>query len=168
MAVEQQLLARHVSTLLDKGFQQLMMGHRLGDLGRLHSLLARVNALDQLKAAWRDYISDKVVKIVKDEMNVSMADGDGAGEGSGVIVERGGGGQRGCRGATGQGGSGLGKDSAGRNMCASEFGGTRCLGGNGGGLQRKGWWCRGPFRQEQQEGTETVWPGMDGVEGFGG
>jgi cullin-4 len=70
MAVEQQLLARHVSTLLDKGFQQLMAGHRLADLGRLHSLLGRVNALDQLKAAWRDYISDKVVKIVKDELNV--------------------------------------------------------------------------------------------------
>ena len=66
---EAALVAKHVSTLLDKGFVQLMASsaERLGDLGRLYALAARVGALDAVRAALGAYVREAGSKMVKDE-----------------------------------------------------------------------------------------------------
>lgn len=69
--VEQQLLAAHMKQILDKGFKPLMSGHRVQDLGRLYSLLGRVNGTDDLREVWKEYIISTGTAIVRDEANVS-------------------------------------------------------------------------------------------------
>ena len=66
---EAALVAKHVSALLDKGFGQLMSSsaERLGDLGRLYALAARVGALDAVRAALGGYVREAGSKMVKDE-----------------------------------------------------------------------------------------------------
>ena len=61
--MESQLIEAHVETIISKGFDQLVDGDRREDLKRLNTLLSRVNALDQLKAAWSKYIKVKFVII---------------------------------------------------------------------------------------------------------
>ncbi|CAK7350199.1 unnamed protein product [Dovyalis caffra] len=64
---ERQLLERHVSLILDKGFMMLMDGHRIEDLRRIHSLFSRVNALESLRQALSMYIRRTGQGIVMDE-----------------------------------------------------------------------------------------------------
>eukprot|EP00879_Flechtneria_rotunda_P031663 GHRR01034612.1.p1 GENE.GHRR01034612.1~~GHRR01034612.1.p1 ORF type:complete len:688 (+),score=269.23 GHRR01034612.1:951-3014(+) len=67
--VEQQLLAAHIGSILAKGFNPLMSGHRVQDLARLYSLLGRVGGTDALREQWRLYITTTGVVIVKDGLN---------------------------------------------------------------------------------------------------
>eukprot|EP00250_Pteridium_aquilinum_P020558 c24859_g8_i1 orf=824-2758(-) len=53
---EKQLLDRHTSSILDKGFKVLMDANRILDLQRMHSLFLRVNALELLKQSLSAYI----------------------------------------------------------------------------------------------------------------
>jgi cullin-4 len=56
-SVERQLLSSHLSTILEKGFGDLMDHHRLPDLMLLYQLVSRVKGgLDKLCEAWSDYI----------------------------------------------------------------------------------------------------------------
>ncbi|KAK7825352.1 cullin-4 [Quercus suber] len=64
---EKQLLERHISAILDKGFMMLMDGHRIEDLQRMYSLFSRVNALESLKQALSSYIRRTGQGIVMDE-----------------------------------------------------------------------------------------------------
>ena len=64
--LEQQLIAEHVAAIVEKGFTPLMKDPRLEDLARMYNLLARVAALDKLKAAWNAWIKAAGVEIVGD------------------------------------------------------------------------------------------------------
>lgn len=64
---ERQLLERHISAILDKGFTMLMDGHRTEDLQRMYSLFSRVNALESLRQALAMYIRRTGHGIVMDE-----------------------------------------------------------------------------------------------------
>ncbi|KAJ6829718.1 cullin-4 [Iris pallida] len=64
---EKQLLERHTSAILDKGFTMLMDANRAGDLQRMYILFQRVNALDLLKQALSSYIRGTGQGIVTDE-----------------------------------------------------------------------------------------------------
>ncbi|KAI5591920.1 hypothetical protein POPTR_004G132900v4 [Populus trichocarpa] len=64
---ERQLLERHISAILDKGFMMLMNGHRIEDLKRIYSLFLRVNALESLRQALSMYIRRTGQGIVMDE-----------------------------------------------------------------------------------------------------
>ncbi|KAJ6980608.1 LOW QUALITY PROTEIN: hypothetical protein NC653_028419 [Populus alba x Populus x berolinensis] len=61
---ETQLLERHISAILDKGFMMLMDGHRIKDLQTMYSL---VNALESLRQALSMYIRRTGQGIVMDE-----------------------------------------------------------------------------------------------------
>uniref|UniRef100_A0AAV1UQ24 Cullin family profile domain-containing protein n=1 Tax=Peronospora matthiolae TaxID=2874970 RepID=A0AAV1UQ24_9STRA len=67
LVVESKLLKPHVATLLERGFESLMHGGRIGDLKRMYTLLARVDAINDLKTAFSDYIRKNVSKLVMDE-----------------------------------------------------------------------------------------------------
>jgi hypothetical protein len=54
-----------------QGFKPLMSAHRVQDLARMYSLLARVGGTDALRDEWRQYITTTGTAIVKDEANVS-------------------------------------------------------------------------------------------------
>ncbi|KAF2316709.1 hypothetical protein GH714_042050 [Hevea brasiliensis] len=64
---ERQLLERHISAILDKGFMMLMDGHRIADLKRMYSLFLRVNALESLRQALSSYIRRTGQGIVMDD-----------------------------------------------------------------------------------------------------
>ncbi|KAH7568571.1 hypothetical protein JRO89_XS06G0016500 [Xanthoceras sorbifolium] len=64
---ERQLLERHITVILDKGFTMLMDGHRTEDLQRMYLLLSRVNALESLRQALASYIRRTGFGIVMDE-----------------------------------------------------------------------------------------------------
>jgi cullin-4 len=64
---EKQLLERHISAILDKGFMMLMDGHRIEDLQRMYSLFSRVSALESLRQALSAYIRRTGQGIVMDE-----------------------------------------------------------------------------------------------------
>ncbi|KAK3205036.1 hypothetical protein Dsin_019082 [Dipteronia sinensis] len=64
---ERQLLERHITVILDKGFTMLMDGHRTGDLLRMYLLFSRVNALESLRQALASYIRRTGHGIVMDE-----------------------------------------------------------------------------------------------------
>lgn len=64
--LEQQLVAEHVASVVEKGFAPLMKDPRTEDLARMYNLLARVGALDKLKAAWNAWIKAAGVEIVGD------------------------------------------------------------------------------------------------------
>ena len=64
--LEQQLIAEHVASIVEKGFNVLMKDPRTEDLARMYNLLARVTALDKLKAAWNAWIKATGVEIVGD------------------------------------------------------------------------------------------------------
>lgn len=64
---EKQLLERHTSAILDKGFTALMEAKRVEDLRRMYTLFQRVNALELLKQALGSYIRGTGQGIVMDE-----------------------------------------------------------------------------------------------------
>ncbi|KAL6553166.1 Cullin-4 [Orobanche gracilis] len=64
---EKQLLERHTSAILDKGFMMLMDGKRIDDLQRMYTLFSRVNALESLRQALNQYIRQTGQSIVMDE-----------------------------------------------------------------------------------------------------
>nr|CAN75926.1 hypothetical protein VITISV_010491 [Vitis vinifera] len=64
---ERQLLERHISAILDKGFMMLMDGNRIEDLQRMYLLFSRVNALESLRQALSSYIRRTGQGIVMDE-----------------------------------------------------------------------------------------------------
>ncbi|MCD7473381.1 Cullin-4A [Datura stramonium] len=63
---ERQLLERHISAILDKGFMMLMDGKRIEDLQRMYSLFRRVEALESLKQTLSSYIRRTGQSIVHD------------------------------------------------------------------------------------------------------
>ncbi|KAJ9691028.1 hypothetical protein PVL29_013275 [Vitis rotundifolia] len=64
---ERQLLERHISAILDKGFMMLMDGNRIEDLQRMYLLFSRVNSLESLRQALSSYIRRTGQGIVMDE-----------------------------------------------------------------------------------------------------
>ncbi|GFP91134.1 cullin-4 [Phtheirospermum japonicum] len=64
---ERQLLERHISAILDKGFMGLMDGKRIEDLQRMYVLFSRVNALESLRQSLNLYIRKTGQTIVMDE-----------------------------------------------------------------------------------------------------
>ncbi|KAL7102674.1 hypothetical protein ACP275_08G132900 [Erythranthe tilingii] len=64
---ERQLLERHISAILDKGFMMLMDGKRIDDLQRMYLLFSRVNALESLRQSLNQYIRKTGQSIVMDE-----------------------------------------------------------------------------------------------------
>ncbi|KAG6595943.1 putative Cullin family protein [Phytophthora cinnamomi] len=65
--VESKLLKPHVATLLERGFETLMEEGRIEDLKRMYALFARVDAINDLKAAFSNYIQKNVSKLVMDD-----------------------------------------------------------------------------------------------------
>ena len=70
--VEETLIQPHVSSILDKGFTLIVDGNRIEDLRRLYRLLRRVNALDQLKQVFNQYIRQVGSRFVQDIANESQ------------------------------------------------------------------------------------------------
>ncbi|GAB2226768.1 hypothetical protein Droror1_Dr00022589 [Drosera rotundifolia] len=70
---EKQLLERHITAILDKGFTTLMDANRIEDLQRMYILFSRVNALESLRLAIGSYIrrSGQVV-VMDDEKDKDM------------------------------------------------------------------------------------------------
>ncbi|KAM7505971.1 hypothetical protein LguiB_004875 [Lonicera macranthoides] len=64
---ERQLLERHISAILDKGFMMMMDGNRIEDLQRMHLLFSRVNALESLRQALSSYIRRTGQVLIMDE-----------------------------------------------------------------------------------------------------
>lgn len=64
---EKQLLERHTSAILEKGFMLLMDAKRVDDLKRLYALFTRVNALELLRQALGSYIRSTGQAIIMDE-----------------------------------------------------------------------------------------------------
>ena len=69
--VELQLLERHMPAILERGFEGMLQQQRIDDLGRLYTLAARVKALDQLKAAFKENIKKAGITLVMDVEKVS-------------------------------------------------------------------------------------------------
>ncbi|KAE8913466.1 Cullin-4 [Phytophthora fragariae] len=65
--VESKLLKPHVTTLLERGFETLMEEGRIEDLKRMYALFARVDAINDLKTAFSNYIQKNVSKLVMDD-----------------------------------------------------------------------------------------------------
>ncbi|CAG8562028.1 588_t:CDS:10 [Paraglomus occultum] len=65
--VEGELLERHISAILDKGFDDMMNYRKSSDLRLLYMLFNRVNASDRLKTAFGMYIRKTGAGIVMDE-----------------------------------------------------------------------------------------------------
>ncbi|XP_010923713.1 cullin-4 [Elaeis guineensis] len=64
---EKQLLERHTSAILDKGFTMLMEANRVNDLQRMYMLFQRVNALELLRQALSSYVRGSGQGIIMDE-----------------------------------------------------------------------------------------------------
>ncbi|TVU44716.1 hypothetical protein EJB05_04167 [Eragrostis curvula] len=64
---EKQLLERHTSAIIEKGFTMLMDANRVNDLSRMYNLFQRVNAVELLKLALSSYIRATGQGIIMDE-----------------------------------------------------------------------------------------------------
>ncbi|KAH7426369.1 hypothetical protein KP509_11G098900 [Ceratopteris richardii] len=64
---EKQLLYRHTSAILDKGFSMLMDANRIQDLQRMYNLFSKVGALEQLKQSLGIYIKTSGHNVVMDD-----------------------------------------------------------------------------------------------------
>ncbi|XP_078162441.1 cullin4 isoform X1 [Carex rostrata] len=64
---EKQLLERHTSAILEKGFVLLMEAKRVKDLQRMYTLFQRVNALELVRQALSSYIRGTGQGIITDE-----------------------------------------------------------------------------------------------------
>lgn len=62
--VEAQLLADHLQTILEKGFDTIMDENRAEDLSLMYKLLSRVNGLQLLKQFWNQYLKVRTCRIV--------------------------------------------------------------------------------------------------------
>ena len=58
---EKELVAAHIQVILERGFDKLMEEHRLEDLRRMFMLLQRVNALEQLRLFFAQYIKVRMI-----------------------------------------------------------------------------------------------------------
>lgn len=65
--VESQLLARHGSALLERGFASLAEGQRTEDLRRLHALLGRVGRTPEVRKHFADYVKRVAMALVAEE-----------------------------------------------------------------------------------------------------
>eukprot|EP00241_Pyramimonas_parkeae_P003213 CAMPEP_0114239402 /NCGR_PEP_ID=MMETSP0058-20121206/8441_1 /TAXON_ID=36894 /ORGANISM="Pyramimonas parkeae, CCMP726" /LENGTH=764 /DNA_ID=CAMNT_0001351581 /DNA_START=97 /DNA_END=2391 /DNA_ORIENTATION=+ len=65
--VEKELLERHTSAVLEKGFDSLMSENRIADLARMYVLLRSVNKLDAMRVALSGYVKKTGRSIVMDE-----------------------------------------------------------------------------------------------------
>ncbi|KAK3278080.1 Cullin-4 [Cymbomonas tetramitiformis] len=65
--IEQELLARHVKDIIDKGFDALVDASREVDLRRMYTLFARVGQLDALRLALSEYVKKTGKQIIADE-----------------------------------------------------------------------------------------------------
>lgn len=54
--VERELIAEHVTALLEQGFDTMMREHKMEDLGRLYRLIARVDMLEEVRTRFAQYI----------------------------------------------------------------------------------------------------------------
>jgi cullin 4 len=68
--VEQQLLQAHLPVLLERGFDNLMAEERVADLARLYNLAGRIQALEAVRQALRQYVRTSGSAIVMDEEKV--------------------------------------------------------------------------------------------------
>ncbi|XBI84630.1 hypothetical protein VPH35_092898 [Triticum aestivum] len=64
---EKQLLQRHTSAIIEKGFTVLMEANRVTDLSRMYTLFQRVDAIEMLKQALSLYIRGTGQGIIMDE-----------------------------------------------------------------------------------------------------
>ncbi|KAK3145863.1 hypothetical protein QOZ80_3BG0258480 [Eleusine coracana subsp. coracana] len=64
---EKQLLERHTSAIIEKGFTMLMDANRVNDLSRMYNLFQRVNAVELLKLALSSYIRATGQGVIMDE-----------------------------------------------------------------------------------------------------
>ncbi|KQK12851.1 cullin-4 [Brachypodium distachyon] len=64
---EKQLLHRHTSAIIEKGFTMLMEANRVKDLWRMYTLFQRVDAIEMLKQALSLYIRGTGQGIIMDE-----------------------------------------------------------------------------------------------------
>ncbi|KAG6476099.1 cullin-4-like [Zingiber officinale] len=64
---EKQLLERHTSAILEKGFTMLMEANRIDDLQRMYTLFQKVNALELIKQALSSYIRGTGQAVIMDE-----------------------------------------------------------------------------------------------------
>ncbi|EFC47621.1 predicted protein [Naegleria gruberi] len=67
--VENELIKKHVKTILDKGFEELMDLNRIMDLNRMYGLFKLVNELDAIKEAFTVYLKIRGKRIVDDDQN---------------------------------------------------------------------------------------------------
>jgi len=63
---ENELLTKHIDTVLTKGFDDMMRAKRVEDLRRLHGLFGRVDALDAVRTAFNSFIKCTGLEIVGD------------------------------------------------------------------------------------------------------
>ncbi|KAJ1555558.1 Cullin-4, partial [Cladochytrium tenue] len=64
--VERQLVKKHASVLLEKGFDSLLTDGRVEDLARMYTLLVKVGELDDLKKHFTAYVEKTAAVIVCD------------------------------------------------------------------------------------------------------
>jgi cullin-4 len=63
--LEKYLIGEHISTILQKGLDQMLDDHRIPDLKLLYQLISRIpNGIDQLKVAYSQYIKKRGRDIV--------------------------------------------------------------------------------------------------------
>ncbi|KAN0022309.1 hypothetical protein ACTFIU_004485 [Dictyostelium citrinum] len=68
MAVlDRQLIERHVDVILEKGFNTMVNGDRLEDLGRLYQLLNGVGEIKKIKESWQSYIKQTGIQMLNDK-----------------------------------------------------------------------------------------------------
>eukprot|EP00656_Telonema_subtile_P012952 TRINITY_DN16557_c0_g2_i1.p1 TRINITY_DN16557_c0_g2~~TRINITY_DN16557_c0_g2_i1.p1 ORF type:complete len:536 (+),score=106.85 TRINITY_DN16557_c0_g2_i1:153-1760(+) len=70
--VEDELVRKHIDTILSKGFDELMKASRIDDLRRLHMLYDRVDALEAMQSAFNAYVKCTGMQIVADGQNDSL------------------------------------------------------------------------------------------------
>jgi cullin 4 len=66
-AIERELLAPHINTLLERGLENLLQTHKLIDLKRMYYLFDRVKCLSNLCKGWCDYLKKVGTALVSDE-----------------------------------------------------------------------------------------------------
>lgn len=68
MAVlDRQLIERHVDVILEKGFNAMVNGDRLEDLGKLYQLLNSVGEIKKIKESWQSYIKQTGIQMLNDK-----------------------------------------------------------------------------------------------------
>ena len=68
--VEQQLIGRHLESILENGYAELVKEHRVADLAKLYTLAARVDRLQDLRQAFSTNIRKVGEALVMDPEKV--------------------------------------------------------------------------------------------------